>query len=155
MLIEKTCRDFCFPKLEKELMIRILSTDFSSSTAFLQLSLSIMTSPEVWPYKASPRENAPKWNSSWGPNSKLHKASRKSHCTYNRATMLEELKRDFCCCRWAGIVSLCLLFTNCVLHVQSPSQGQVGTASREKRKAPLEKTRLEAGKSHNKRGTSS
>lgn len=48
MLIEKTCRDFCFPKLEKELMIRNLFIDFPSSAAFL-LSGSIITSPKVWP----------------------------------------------------------------------------------------------------------
>lgn len=45
MLIEKTYRDFSFPKLERVLMIRIPFIDFSSSASLL--SDGIMNSPEV------------------------------------------------------------------------------------------------------------
>jgi len=93
VLIEKTYRDFSFPKLERALMIRIPFIDFSSSASLL--SGGIINSPEFPICEEHSRENSLRSNRSRDPNSQMSRVTKKSYCTVIGSLSLTGLTKDF------------------------------------------------------------
>jgi hypothetical protein len=93
VLIEKTYRDFSFPKLERALMIRIPFIDFSSSASLL--SGGVINGPDFPICEERSRENSLRLNRSGDPNSQMSRVTKKSHCTLFGPPVLTELTKDF------------------------------------------------------------
>lgn len=93
VLIEKTYRDFSFPKLERALMIRIPFIDFSSLASLL--SCGIINSPEFPICEEHSRGNSLRLNRSGDPNSQMPRVTKKSYCTLLGPLALTELTKDF------------------------------------------------------------